>query len=48
MTTHGRAGLKRWFFGSVAEELIRRSTAPILLIRSHDEEKEQTEEEINM
>jgi nucleotide-binding universal stress UspA family protein len=48
MTTHGRTGLKRWFFGSVAEELIRRSTAPILLIRSHDEEKEQTEEEINM
>jgi len=39
MTTHGRTGLKRWFFGSVAEELIRRSTAPILLIRSHDEEE---------
>jgi nucleotide-binding universal stress UspA family protein len=44
MTTHGRTGLKRWFFGSVAEQLIRRSTAPILLIRSHDEENDRTEE----
>lgn len=34
MTTHGRTGLSRWFFGSVAEELLRRSTAPVLLIRT--------------
>jgi nucleotide-binding universal stress UspA family protein len=34
MTTHGRTGLMRWFFGSVAEAVIRRSPAPVLLIRS--------------
>ena len=34
MTTHGRTGLTRWFFGSVAEAVIRRSPAPVLLIRS--------------
>ena len=34
MTTHGRAGLSHWFFGSVAETLLRRSSAPILLIRA--------------
>lgn len=39
MTTHGRTGLKRWFFGSVAEELIRRSAAPVLLIRLHQQEQ---------
>ena len=34
MTTHGRTGLTRWFFGSVAEAVIRRSPAPVLLVRS--------------
>jgi nucleotide-binding universal stress UspA family protein len=34
MTTHGRTGLARWFMGSVAEGLLRRSRAPILLVRS--------------
>lgn len=33
MTTHGRGGISRLWLGSVADELVRRSTAPILLIR---------------
>jgi nucleotide-binding universal stress UspA family protein len=34
MTTHGRTGLTRWFFGSVAEAVIRRSPVPVLVVRS--------------
>ncbi len=34
MTTHGRTGLARWFFGSVAEAVIRSSPVPVLLVRS--------------
>jgi nucleotide-binding universal stress UspA family protein len=33
MTTHGRAGMQRAWLGSVADEMIRRVTPPILLIR---------------
>lgn len=31
MTTHGRTGLERFVFGSVAEAMIQRSPAPVLL-----------------
>jgi nucleotide-binding universal stress UspA family protein len=34
MTTHGRTGLERWLMGSVAEAVIRRSSAPVLLVRA--------------
>lgn len=34
MTTHGRGGLGRVVFGSVADEVLRRSTVPVLLIRA--------------
>ena len=34
ITTHGRTGLARWFFGSVAEGVMRRSAVPVLLIRT--------------
>ena len=34
MSTHGRGGMARWFMGSVAEEVARRSTVPVLLVRS--------------
>ena len=34
MTTHGRSGLGRLVFGSVAESVLRGTTVPILLIRS--------------
>lgn len=33
MTTHGRTGLSRLIFGSVAAELVRRLRVPILLLR---------------
>jgi len=34
MSSHGRTGIKRWFLGSVAEEVMRRATCPVLLHRS--------------
>jgi nucleotide-binding universal stress UspA family protein len=32
MATHGRSGLGRWVYGSVADELLRHVTMPILLV----------------
>jgi nucleotide-binding universal stress UspA family protein len=32
MSTHGRSGLGRWLFGSVAEHVIRHGRAPVLLV----------------
>jgi nucleotide-binding universal stress UspA family protein len=34
MATHGRSGLGRWLYGSVAEAVLGRSTTPILLTRA--------------
>lgn len=34
LTTHGRAGPKRWYLGSVAESVIRRAPCPVLVVRS--------------
>jgi nucleotide-binding universal stress UspA family protein len=34
MASHGRSGLSRWFLGSVAEEVVRRATVPVLLVRA--------------
>ncbi len=34
MATHGRSGLSRWAFGSVADRVLRLSCCPILLIRA--------------
>lgn len=36
MTTHGRGGLGRWVYGSVADRVLRAATTPILLIRAHE------------
>ena len=33
LATHGRSGVGRWFFGSVAEGVLRHATMPVLLIR---------------
>lgn len=33
MTTHGRSGLARALLGSVADEVVRRSKCPVLLVR---------------
>lgn len=33
MGTHGRRGFRRWIMGSVAEEVVRKSTCPVLTYR---------------
>lgn len=38
--THGRSGIKRFFLGSVAEQLIHQSRLPVLIIRSPDADNE--------
>jgi nucleotide-binding universal stress UspA family protein len=34
MSTHGRSGISRWVFGSVAEKVLRTVNAPLLLVRA--------------
>jgi len=36
MTTHGRTGLSRLIFGSVAEQITRTSPVPVMLLRPFD------------
>ena len=38
MATHGRSGLKRWVYGSVADKVLRGSDRAVLLVRSHADE----------
>ena len=38
MGTHGRGGLKRFFLGSVAEQVIRESCIPVLIVRGEQDE----------
>ncbi len=33
IATHGRSGISRWVFGSVADRVVRSASIPILLIR---------------
>lgn len=40
MSSHGRTGIKRWFLGSVAEEVMRNAECPVLLHKSQDLEEE--------
>ena len=39
MTTHGRGGLGRLVFGSVADQVLRGAPCPVLLVRVRDEEE---------
>jgi nucleotide-binding universal stress UspA family protein len=34
MASHGRGGFSRWLLGSIAEDVLRHATVPILLVRS--------------
>lgn len=34
MTTHGRTGIGRWIYGSVADKVVHATEAPVLLLRS--------------
>jgi nucleotide-binding universal stress UspA family protein len=38
MSTHGRSGLGRWVYGSVADKVLQGATCPVLLIRAKREE----------
>jgi nucleotide-binding universal stress UspA family protein len=40
MSTHGRAGLERLFLGSVADEVLRRTHIPLLLLRPAEDERD--------
>ncbi len=37
MTTHGRSGINRLIFGSVAEQVVRHVALPVLLVRPNQE-----------
>jgi nucleotide-binding universal stress UspA family protein len=39
MATHGRGPLSRFWLGSVADQLLRRSPVPLLLVRPHEGEE---------
>ena len=41
MSTHGRSGLGRLVFGSVAEQVLRQSRIPVLLVRVNEEARRQ-------
>ncbi len=32
MSTHGRSGVSRWVFGSIADSVLRYSTVPVLMV----------------
>lgn len=36
MGTHGRSGLRRWVYGSVADRVLRHADVPVLLIRGRE------------
>jgi nucleotide-binding universal stress UspA family protein len=36
MSTHGRSGISRWFWGSVADKILYSSKIPVLLVRSRE------------
>jgi nucleotide-binding universal stress UspA family protein len=36
MATHGRSGISRWFWGSVADKILYSSKIPVLLVRSQE------------
>lgn len=40
MSTHGRSGVRRWVFGSVADKVLQHARIPILLVRAGVVEEE--------
>lgn len=39
MASHGRTGVRRWFIGSVAEEVVRHAPVPVMLLRATGDEE---------
>ena len=37
MSTHGRSGIGRWVYGSVADKILRGSMTPVLLVRVQEQ-----------
>lgn len=35
IATHGRSGITKWFWGSVAEKILRAINVPVLLVKSY-------------
>jgi nucleotide-binding universal stress UspA family protein len=46
MTTHGRGPLSRFWLGSVADNLVRRATVPVLLVRPQETTPDPTQEPV--
>jgi nucleotide-binding universal stress UspA family protein len=46
MATHGRSGLRRWVYGSVADKVLRGAKVPILIVRTHAEPEAVSVEEV--
>ena len=42
MATHGRSGLQRWVYGSVADKVLRGANQPILLVRAYPDQQTTT------
>jgi nucleotide-binding universal stress UspA family protein len=43
MCTHGRSGMRRWVYGSVADRMLQATPIPVLLVRITDEKPDTTE-----
>lgn len=37
--THGRGGMSRWMFGSVADEVLRQANVPVVVVRDGENEE---------
>ncbi len=46
MTTHGYTGFKRWFYGSVANKVLRGANCPLLLVRNQPSGEDTAERQI--
>ncbi len=40
MSTHGRSGIRRWVYGSVADRVLRSANIPVLLVRTLAEDED--------
>ena len=45
MSTHGRGGLARWTFGSVADKVVRHSPCPVFIVPPENKKQPETKEQ---
>jgi nucleotide-binding universal stress UspA family protein len=48
MSTHGRSGIGRWLYGSVADSVLRQSAIPVLLVPPHAERPLPTDRQLRL